>query len=99
MPSERQVWQDVATENRVRIVSLEDEVKRLRERQHELASSVAAIRYMAEQVRELGEDVKELTGQVSTLGRRAMDRPSASVLGQWAAVIVAVIALVVAATH
>jgi uncharacterized protein YoxC len=95
-------WREVGAANRERIRALENEVERLRDRQHELSAQVATIRYLAEQVRELGEDVKELTKQVATASRRALERPTPagwSATAGWAAVIVSVVALVLVATR
>jgi hypothetical protein len=92
----------VAASNRERIRALENELVRLRDRQHELAAEVAAIRYLGEQVRELGEDVKALTGQVTTVARRAVERPTPagwSATAGWAAVIVSVVSLVLVITR
>jgi hypothetical protein len=90
---------EVATSNRERIRTLEGEVVRLRDRQHELAESVAVIRYLAEEVRSLGEDVRRLTTQTAALARRAVERPSAGLVGQYLGLIVAIAALLVAATR
>jgi hypothetical protein len=90
---------EVATSNRERIKTLEGEVVRLRDRQHQLAESVAVIRYLAEEVKSLGEDVRRLTAQTATIARRSVERPSAERVGQYLALLVAVAALIVAATR
>jgi uncharacterized protein YoxC len=90
-------WQEVAASNRERIVALENELARLRTRQHELSEQVAIIRYLADQVRELGEDVKALTTQVTALARRAIERPTPagfSAIASWLALGVAILTLV-----
>jgi hypothetical protein len=92
-------WQEVTASNRERINALEHELERMRNSQHRLASDVAVIRYLAEKVGELGEDVKELTGQVENVARRAVERPTAAVVGQYLGLAVAIIALVAALSH
>jgi hypothetical protein len=102
MPSTDREWQEFAYSNRERIAALEHELNRVRERQHDMASEIAVIRYLGEKVRDLGEDVVALTEQVEKVASRAVPRPRPTTLAlfaQYGAVLVAIIALVVAATR
>jgi hypothetical protein len=99
VPAEDRGLYEAAASNRERIKTLEAEVARLRDRQHELSESVGVIRYLAEEVKGLGEDVRRLTTQTATIARRAVEKPSANLVGQYAGLIVAVAALIVAATR
>ena len=95
-------WREVAASNRERIRAIEQELTRVRDRQHELSESVMIIRYLAEQVKELGEDVKDLTVQVTTLARRVVEKPSAggvSAAASWVAVFVALATFVFVVTR
>jgi hypothetical protein len=95
-------WREIAASNRERINSLERETTRLRDRQHELAENVAIIRYLADTVRDLGEDVKELTVQVTTLARRVVEKPSAggvSAAASWVAVLISLATFVYVVTR
>jgi len=82
-----------------RLDALEHEVERLRERQHNIAAEVAAVRYLGQEVAKLASHVEKLGEDVETISRRALERPTAAVVGQYLGVIVAVIALIVAATR
>jgi hypothetical protein len=95
-------WREVAASNRERITALERELNRLRDRQHSLAEQVAIIVYLAEQVKELGEDVKQLTIQITTLARRVVEKPSAggwAAAASWVAVAVSILTLVFVTTR
>lgn len=79
-------------------MTLETELERVRERQHDMGAEVAAIRYLALQVRDLAADVKLLT----VTARRAIGRPTAggwSALAGWAGVLLALVAVALALTH
>jgi hypothetical protein len=102
MPSTEREWQEFAYSNRERVAALERELDRVRERQHEMVAEVAAVRYLGEKVRDLGEDVVGLTEQVEKVASRAVPRPRPTTLAlfaQYGAVLVAIIALAVAATR
>jgi methyl-accepting chemotaxis protein len=92
-------WREFAYTNRARIDSLESELNRVRERQHEMAAEVSAIRFLAQQVKDLAHHVEKLGEDVETISRRALERPTAAVVGQYLSVLIAVIALIVAATR
>jgi chromosome segregation ATPase len=103
---DERTWREYAASNRERIVAveangarLEDEIRQLRQRQHDLAEHVGVVQVLAEQVRSIAHDVEQLTGDVRKATDRlakAVERPTASVIAQYLAVVVAVIALVVA---
>jgi hypothetical protein len=97
VPSEPRDLAEIAASNRERIRAVEREIIRLRDRQHELSETVATIAYLAAQVKDLAGDVKKLTSQTATLARRAMSRPSPSLVGQYVGLLIAIAALVVAA--
>jgi len=102
VPESPSDWREIAAANRARIVHLEHELGRVRERLHELTAEVAAVRFLGERVAELGDDVKELASQVGQVARRALERPSPVALGvlaQYLALAVAVVALAVAASR
>jgi hypothetical protein len=102
VPSDERGWQEFAYSNRERIHALEHELDRVRERQHEMASEIAVIRYLGDKVRDLGEDVVALTESVERVASRSVPRPRQSTLAlfaQYSAVIVAIAALVVALTR
>jgi hypothetical protein len=94
-----QQWREVAASNRERIGALERELQRVRDRQHEHATELAAIRLLAEQVKELGEHVRTLTQQMERVARRALWRPPATLVGQYLGLAIALLALVIAASH
>jgi hypothetical protein len=102
MPPTERDWQEYAYSNRERIAALERELNRVRERQHDMASEIAVIRYLGDKVRDLGEDVVALTEQVERVASRSLPRPRQSTLSLWAqygALLVALVALVVAVTR
>jgi hypothetical protein len=102
MPSNEREWQEFAYSNRERIGALEHELDRVRERQHEMATEIAVIRYLGDKVRDLGEDVVALTEQVEKVASRSLPRPRQSTLSLWAqygALVVALVALAVAVTR
>jgi hypothetical protein len=102
MPSNEREWQEFAYSNRERIAALEHELDRVRERQHDMASEIAVIRYLGEKVRDLGVDVVALTEQVEKVASRSLPRPRQSTLSLWAqygALVVALVALIVAVTR
>jgi predicted nucleic acid-binding Zn-ribbon protein len=102
MPSTEREWQEFAYSNRERIRSLEHELERVRERQHEMATEIAVIRYLGEKVRDLGVDVVALTEQVERVASRSLPRPRQSTLSlfaQYGALLVALVALLVAVTR
>jgi len=59
-PRNPQEWQEFAYTNRARIDSLDAEMTRVRERQHEMAAEVSAIRFLAQQIKELALHVEKL---------------------------------------
>ena len=92
-------WQaaDAAARERLRV--LERESDRMRETLHAIRSEVASIRYLAEKIGELAEDVKVLASRVEAVSRHAVNKPSQSalaVVGQYLGLIVAVVALIIA---
>lgn len=91
-----------AAENRTRIQAHGDELERLRDQVRSLESIVAVLATLADEVKQLVQHVAELTADVSKLTRRVVPRPSANAwnaLSGWAAFIVAVVAVIVAATR
>lgn len=93
---------NLAAANRERIIALEHELTRVRDRQHELAEQVAVIAYLGRQVHELAEDVKALTLSMTTVARQAVHRPSPagwSAVAAWISIGVAILALAVAASQ
>jgi hypothetical protein len=103
-------WREVASSNRERINNLENEVKLLRQRQHDMATDLAVVRYLGDKVAELGQDVKELTeelhvsvrnvsSKVQEVAETAMARPAFGPVSSWVAVVIAIVAVIVAATH
>lgn len=89
-------------ENRARIAGLEEEVTRLRNRQHELAERVGIISWYGEKIDRLTREVHELAQQFATLARRAVEKPSATTWQTLAAVVatvVSVLALVLESRH
>jgi hypothetical protein len=102
MPSTDREWQELAYSNRERIRALERELERVRERQHDMATEVAVIRYLGEKVSDLGGDVVQLAEQVEKVASRAVPRPRPSTLAlllQLATVVIALAALVIATGH
>lgn len=90
---------NLAAANRERIIALEHELTRVRNRQHEMAEQLAVIHYLGEQVRELADDVKDLTRSMTTVARQAVHRPSPagwSAVAAWISIAVAIVALIVA---
>jgi len=98
-PRNPEEWQEFAYTNRARIDILEAEMNRVRERQHEMSAEVSAIRFLGQQVKDLAVHVEKLGEDVETISRRALERPTAAVVGQYISVLIAVIALIVAATR
>jgi hypothetical protein len=99
--AEHELW-EYAASNRARVETIEAELTRLRDRQHDLSAEVAAMRYLGEAVGRLATQVGEVAKQVQAVSRRAVEKPSPSVMSayaSWAAVAVAVVALVIAATR
>jgi hypothetical protein len=102
-------WREFAASNRERIVAVEanaarqgDELLHLRQRQHELAQAVGLVQVLAEQVRNIASDVSTLTTDVrATTDRlaRVVERPTAPLIVQFLALLVAVAAIVVAVTR
>lgn len=95
-------WQDVATENRVRIEGLEREAERQRLRTHELASQLSTVSLLGERVANLTAELHELGERFERLAKRALERPTPSAWSAgagWLAVLVAVIALALSASH
>jgi hypothetical protein len=95
-------WQEVAASNRERIAALERENERTRNALHDLRGDAQASHYLIERVTALGAEMRELSARVESVSRHAMNRPTQSglaLLGQYLALAVAVLALVVAATH
>jgi predicted RNase H-like nuclease (RuvC/YqgF family) len=78
------------------------EVVRVRDRQHTLESEIAAMRYLAREVRDLARELHESSQAVERLSRRALERPTASA---WSAIIsfgaltLAVVAFIVTVVH
>lgn len=69
---------------------------------HGVRGEVQSIRYLAEKIAELADDVKLLAGRVEAVSRTAVNRPSIpalAVVAQYASLLVALIALVIAAEH
>lgn len=82
--------------------ALEAEMLRTRDRLHELAGAVATIHYLRDGLENMGKGLTELADEVRGLSRTTARRPTASAysaLAGWASVIIAVVALIVAATH
>lgn len=99
--SER-TWQEQAASNRERIRALEHELERTRDAVHKLSKEAAAILYLTREVGKLETAVEDLTEKLGQIARRALEKPTASglgVLAQYLGIIVALIALVVAATR
>jgi seryl-tRNA synthetase len=102
-------WREFAASNRERIAAaeanaarLEGELQGLHQRQHELAQSVGLVQVLAEQVRNIAADVSTLTTDVrATTDRlaRVVERPTAPLIVQFLALVVAVAAIVVAVTR
>jgi phage tail tape-measure protein len=87
---------------RERLRQLEREADRQRDILHAFRSEVASVRYLAEKIGELASDVKDLGADVRAVSRQAVHRPSQSALsvfGQYLSLIVAVLALLIAATR
>ena len=101
-PDDERTWQEVAASNRERINALEHELDRTRDSVHRLSTETAAISYLAKEVGKLEGAVEDLGGQLERIAKRALERPTAtglSVLAQYLAIIVALVALAVAATR
>jgi hypothetical protein len=94
-----QGWREFAVSNRERIRHLEDESKRLRERVHTVESEVLAFRFLGDKLSALTGELHSLAQQVEQVSRRAMERPTAAIVGQYLGLIVAVVALAIAATR
>jgi len=97
-----QSWRDYAISNRERITHLEHELERVRQAQHDMRAEVVAIGYLAKEVHRVAESVESLGSRVDTIGKRVLNRPTVPVLAvfaQYVSVIVAVVALIVAATR
>jgi hypothetical protein len=102
-------WREFAATNRERIVAIESnaarldsEIRGLRERQHELAQAVGVVQVLAEQVRNIAADVSTLTSDVRGMTdrlARVVERPTAPLIVQVLALVVAAAAFVFAATH
>jgi aminoglycoside phosphotransferase len=91
-------WQEVAAGNRERIRALEHEQDRI----HKLSTETAAILYLTKEVGKLEGAVEDLATEIGRVAKRALERPTStglSVFAQYLAVIVALVALVVAATR
>ena len=87
---------------RVRVEIMEAELQRVRDRLHELEASLAAVRYFGEKVSELSQELHGLATKVEGFTRQAIRRPTptgVNAVGQWAAVIIALIALLVSLMH
>jgi hypothetical protein len=96
--SEERRLEVVATQNRERIRVLEAEVRRLRDRVHELEPHVIAVHYFAEQLAEFARQLERFGARLDTFGRRTLGRPTAAGLGAaagWLAGIVALVLLIV----
>lgn len=82
-----------------RVANLELEVRTVRERLHTLESDRVAVRLLAVKVDALTTELSELAGDLRTLGRRAMERPTPaglSATASWVSVLIAVAALIIA---
>lgn len=96
---ESELWR-YAAGNRARLDILEGELRRNRDHIHELRGELAAVRYLGEKVGSLATSVDTLAGDLVTLSKRVVERPSRgtmAVFGQYLSLGVAVIALVIAA--
>jgi len=81
---------------------LEHEQERMRDTIHKLSKETAAIVYLAKEVGKLDAAVESLAEHLERIAKRALERPTStglSVFAQYLAVIVALVALVVAATR
>jgi hypothetical protein len=81
---------------------LEHEQDRMRDAIHRLSAETAAITYLAKEVGKLDAAVEHLSDHLERLAKRALDKPTATGLGvvaQYLGIIVALVALVVAATR
>jgi hypothetical protein len=90
-------WREVAASNRERIVVLEREMQRTRDRLHEISGELTAVRYLGEKVADLGTNVRALTDKLETITREALRRPTPTtlgLLGQYGGLVVAIVALV-----
>src|SRR5207302_757150 len=99
--ADHELW-EYAASNRARLDSIEAEMARLRDRQHELSSEVAAMRHLGNQVGKLADQVAVVAANVSELSRRVVERPTAPTMQAWAgwfALLIALAALVITATH
>lgn len=78
------------------------ELLRVRDRQHQLESEVAGMRYLGREVRDLARELHDSAQSVERLSRRALERPTASA---WSAIIsagafvLAVVAFIVTVVH
>jgi uncharacterized protein YigA (DUF484 family) len=98
---EHELW-EYAARNRADIDTALREIDRLRERTHDLASSVAGFRHLANAVDHMADELHGVTQRLDTISRRAVEKPTVptvAVLLQLATVAVAVIALIVASRH
>ena len=96
---EFRTWQAADAAVRERLRALERESDRARDTLHTVRGEVQTIRYLAEKIAELAEDVKVLAGRVESVSRQAVHRPSQSalgVLGQYIALIVSIVAIILA---
>lgn len=92
----------LVTSNRARIEGVERELDRVRDSLHSVRSEVQAVRYLAERVGELAGDVRKLAEEVQRVARHTVARPSVGavgVLGQYLALVVAALALILAVHH
>ena len=88
--------------NAARLDSVEHELGRVRDRQHEMMSELAALRYLGNKVGDMAEALHELSGKLEVISRRALERPSARSWQAFAATVsagLALVALIVAVTH
>ena len=99
-PSDGRTWQEAAASARERIRALERDAERTTATLHTLRGEVAATRYLGEKITELAANVQNLAGRFDALSRHSVQRPSQTtlqVLGQYAGLIIAIIALWIAA--
>jgi archaellum component FlaC len=99
-PHEPRTWQAADAAARERLRHLEHESDRTRDTLHAIRSEAATVRFLAEKIAELAEDVKALATRVEGVSRHAVLRPSQTTLqvaGQYVSLVVAIIALYLAA--
>jgi hypothetical protein len=95
VPSDHTRLEERVVEHRERIRTLEGEVVRLRDRQHSFAETIAVVHHLADAVEHQGERIEELARAVVQSSKRALERPSAGVVAQYLALVVAIVAIVV----